>query len=290
NEGYLRTATERRSVLELARLVGYALRPGVAATVYLAYTIDEDRSVSPPKPTATTIPQVSRVQSIPEGVELPQCFETSHALEARSEWNNLQVALSQPQNIQLDHPLAIHSAVGGVPPADKIFVAGTDTKLKAGDPVLFVFGDNSDAYVLRTVQGVKAQFDRNRTAIQFQAVSPVIVAATGVLAEFVAKAKSLVTPTTSTAGHLILEYAQTILTQAYLGGYADKRPTPWIERAPVPYNAVGIFAVSDGTYVYCGGGWDGTAVHKDLLRCDPVTGSWESLASSPDEHYRSQAV
>ncbi|HEY8201382.1 MAG TPA: hypothetical protein VII47_08510, partial [Actinomycetota bacterium] len=36
NEGYLRTATERRSVLELARLVGYSLRPGVASTVYLA--------------------------------------------------------------------------------------------------------------------------------------------------------------------------------------------------------------------------------------------------------------
>ncbi len=32
NEGYLRTATERRSILELARLVGYALRPGVAAS------------------------------------------------------------------------------------------------------------------------------------------------------------------------------------------------------------------------------------------------------------------
>ena len=30
NEGYLRTATERRSVLELARLVGYQPRPGVA--------------------------------------------------------------------------------------------------------------------------------------------------------------------------------------------------------------------------------------------------------------------
>ena len=28
NEGYLRTATERRSVLEMARLVGYALRRG----------------------------------------------------------------------------------------------------------------------------------------------------------------------------------------------------------------------------------------------------------------------
>ena len=46
NEGYLRTATDRRSILELARLVGYALRPGVAATVYLAYTLD-DKQVEP---------------------------------------------------------------------------------------------------------------------------------------------------------------------------------------------------------------------------------------------------
>ena len=40
NEGYLRTATERRSVLELARLVGYQLAARrVAASVYLAYTL-----------------------------------------------------------------------------------------------------------------------------------------------------------------------------------------------------------------------------------------------------------
>ena len=42
NENYLRTATERRSILELARLVGYKLRPGVASSVYLAYTVDNN--------------------------------------------------------------------------------------------------------------------------------------------------------------------------------------------------------------------------------------------------------
>ena len=31
NEGFLGTATERRSILELAKLVGYKLRPGVSA-------------------------------------------------------------------------------------------------------------------------------------------------------------------------------------------------------------------------------------------------------------------
>src|SRR5258708_7919070 len=39
NEGYLRTATERRSVVELSRLVGYGPRSGVAASVFLSYTM-----------------------------------------------------------------------------------------------------------------------------------------------------------------------------------------------------------------------------------------------------------
>jgi hypothetical protein len=37
NECYLRTATERLSVRELARLIGYELRPGVAASTLLAF-------------------------------------------------------------------------------------------------------------------------------------------------------------------------------------------------------------------------------------------------------------
>src|SRR5438132_8804707 len=41
NEAYLRTATERLSVLELARLIGYQLRPGVAAATYMAFTLED---------------------------------------------------------------------------------------------------------------------------------------------------------------------------------------------------------------------------------------------------------
>ena len=41
NECYLRTATERRSVLELARLIGYELKPGVAASTLLAFTVED---------------------------------------------------------------------------------------------------------------------------------------------------------------------------------------------------------------------------------------------------------
>src|SRR5437588_3423534 len=70
NEGYLRTATERRSILELARLVGYRLRPGVASTVYLAYTVDENQAE------LADVPPGSLSQSIPGPGEQPQSFET----------------------------------------------------------------------------------------------------------------------------------------------------------------------------------------------------------------------
>ena len=44
NESFLRTASERRSILELARLIGYELHPGVAASGFLAFTLDDARA------------------------------------------------------------------------------------------------------------------------------------------------------------------------------------------------------------------------------------------------------
>ncbi len=59
----------------------------------------------------------------------------------------------------------------------------------------------------------------------------------------------------------------------------------------MPYNAAGVFATSDGTFVYAGGGFDsfGTT-HNELQRYDPVGDSWTPLAPSPDQHSASQAV
>ncbi|HEX9270993.1 MAG TPA: kelch repeat-containing protein [Candidatus Binatia bacterium] len=64
----------------------------------------------------------------------------------------------------------------------------------------------------------------------------------------------------------------------------------WMVKAPMPYNASGPFVVSDGTFVYVGGGYDGTNVHADLLRYDPVADTWTNLAPSGDSHYLSPAV
>jgi hypothetical protein len=64
----------------------------------------------------------------------------------------------------------------------------------------------------------------------------------------------------------------------------------WAIKAPVPYAARGPFAVSDGTFVYIGGGYDGSSVHTDTLRYDPVANSYTPLAPSGDPHFLSQAV
>ena len=57
NEGYLRTARLRDSILRLARLLDYQLRPGVAATTLLAFTLD--------KHAALRIPLGQLFQSVP---------------------------------------------------------------------------------------------------------------------------------------------------------------------------------------------------------------------------------
>lgn len=82
NEGYLRTATERRSVVELGRLVGYEPRPGVAASVHLAFAVQEGYDGE--------IPAETKVQSMPRPGQTAQTFETSDALPARAEWNALR--------------------------------------------------------------------------------------------------------------------------------------------------------------------------------------------------------
>lgn len=128
-EGYLRTATERRSVRELARLVGYELRPGVAASTHLAFTLDPGPEV--------VIPAGSRAQSVPGSGELPQPFETSVDLTARAAWNILQVRQTRPQLPQ------------EVVRAGELYFKGIATQLKPNDPLL-----------IRTVQGQKPQLYR----------------------------------------------------------------------------------------------------------------------------------
>ena len=125
NEGYLRTATERLSVLELAQHINYKPKPGVAASTYLAFSMNES-SGAPPK---AVIPVGTKVQSIPEQDQLPQIFETIEELEARVEWNNIKL-LSKEKKIPVygDKEIYLKGINTGLQPGDGILMIGKERK------------------------------------------------------------------------------------------------------------------------------------------------------------------
>jgi hypothetical protein len=157
NEGYLRTATERRSVLELARLVGYRPRPGVAATVYLAYTIDDKYTEE------AIIPAGSRAQSVPAPGESAQSFETSETLRARAQWNDLRPRVNQPQtedSIRLGNRTNAH-----------VYVKGITPNLKVNDPLLIDFGRGGAPEMFKVLAVVPDRAtDRTEVVLQHASV------------------------------------------------------------------------------------------------------------------------
>jgi uncharacterized phage protein gp47/JayE len=158
-EGYLRTATERLSVLELARLVGYRLRPGISSSVYLAFNVNAGFN--------GIVPSGTRAQSLPTSGQKPQPFETSDDLPARDVWNNLKPRLTRPQVITL-----VGDPDGGQIPIDRgtdastrgtLYFDGTSTNLKVGDALLIVAGDGPGEQVLRFVESVRVQEKQSGT-------------------------------------------------------------------------------------------------------------------------------
>ena len=167
NEAFLRTAGERRTLSELARLIGYRLKPGVAAETYLAFTLQEP----PPQPTSSEPKQASgvpdkvtldigvKVQSIPGPDEKPQTFETVEAIEARPTWNALK-----PQTSKLQLP------VFGT---QVIYLQGTVTRLKPGDTLLFVgtereLDPGSERWDFRRITAVEIHSDADQTVVTLE--------------------------------------------------------------------------------------------------------------------------
>jgi predicted phage baseplate assembly protein len=120
NESYLRTATERGSVLELARSIGYELNPGVAASTYLAFTVDESTGA----PGYANIDAGTKVQSIPGPDETAQVFETLEDLYAHKNWNSMAVKSTRYQTIDTK--------------TTQLYLSGTTTNLNPGDALLII--------------------------------------------------------------------------------------------------------------------------------------------------------
>jgi len=152
NEGYLRTATERRSVLELARAIGYELKPGVAASTDLAFIIEDAAGA----PGAATIPKGTKVQSIPAPGKLPQTFETVERIEARATWNKLRPQLTQPQVLTAS--------------ATRLYFTGTNLNLKPGDLLLLAATAQNPA--AKRILRVQVEADLQRTVVDIGDPSP----------------------------------------------------------------------------------------------------------------------
>lgn len=151
NEGFIRTAAERRSILEMARAIGYELNPGVAASVYLAFTLEE----APGAPSSAEIPLGTKVQSVPPQGQLPQAFETSETITARPEWNALHPRQSYPQQVTTA--------------SQQIYFQGTATNLKAGNRLLIESGGSQK---LARVLSVEAQLEQKRTLVTLDGTTP----------------------------------------------------------------------------------------------------------------------
>lgn len=144
NESYLRTATEQLSLVELARLIGYELAPGVAASAWLAFTVDEAEG----GPEAAVVPKGTRVQSVPGQDEEPQTFETDADLDARRAWNVLRPRTTKAQTIDKTTTF--------------VWLEGTDFDLNEGDPLLIAIDGESH---LARVTSVAIDDEQARTLI-----------------------------------------------------------------------------------------------------------------------------
>jgi predicted phage baseplate assembly protein len=163
NESYLRTARERISLQELGRLIGYRLRPGVAAETYVAFALEpppevpaaaskDPGSAPPATPETVTLEPGTRLQSIPGPGEKPQTFETVEEIEARPEWNAMP-------------PTQTKAFAPGSGDTEAHF-AGAGLDLKPGDVLLFGTGSPP---LLRTLTSVVThpEPEVNRTDVKW---------------------------------------------------------------------------------------------------------------------------
>lgn len=152
NEGFLRTATERCSILEMARSIGYELDPGVSAETYLAFTVDD----SPGAPPNALVPKGTKVQSIPaKQDELPQTFETVFDMNAHAAWNSMRPRSKCPQILTY-----------GV---NRLYLLGINLNLKRGDLFLCMFEDKENRTVMKVLD-IRNDSNNENTCVDLQEV------------------------------------------------------------------------------------------------------------------------
>ncbi|SFG14444.1 putative baseplate assembly protein [Neptunomonas qingdaonensis] len=156
HEHYLRTATERLSVGAMARLIGYELAPGVAASTHLAFTLQSVPG-APAKP--IEIPMGTRVQSVPGQDEQAQTFETVAPAAARAQWNAIKLQQSEFQ-------LPVYGDT-------QLWLEGIDSGLAVGDLILIVGAEHEAApqderWDVRVITRLNIDMPRQLTCVGWQ--------------------------------------------------------------------------------------------------------------------------
>ena len=158
NEAYLRTATERLSILEQSRLLGYQLGPGLAAATHLAFTMEEAPGAPEQSAKPMTLAIGTKVQSVPGPDEQPQTFETIEAIEARPGWNGILPQLTDSQTLVWN--------------MTELWLDGVNVTLAVGD-LLLIVAEKVGGFEasLRRVTAVRADAATDRTGLSLSAIS-----------------------------------------------------------------------------------------------------------------------
>ena len=158
-EGYLATARERRSLVELLRSVGYELRPPVAAQTHLALTV----RAAPDQPDDLVLPAGIVAETLSLSGAPPVSFETIAAVAARQDWNEMRPVL---RTRRVTQALA--------PGATSVRLAGTSTGLRPGSGLFVVSkaGDTADTATFLTAEQVTVDRRRGETLVRWKTPLP----------------------------------------------------------------------------------------------------------------------
>ncbi len=147
NEWHVGTARDRRSVVELARAIGYELQPGLSASARLAFTLED----APGSPREVRIPKGTQIMSVPGQDETPQVFETSRDFDARAAWNRLRLQDRLFQDFETG--------------MTELYVEGL-TPAAAGDILLFLDEGGDPPFVAaRALLSVETRAQENRARL-----------------------------------------------------------------------------------------------------------------------------
>ena len=165
NESYLRTASERLSILEQARLIGYQLAPGLASSTHLAFTLEDSPGAPQLAARSLTLAIGTKAQSVPGPDEEAQTFETIEEITARHQWNALAAQLTEAQSLAWN--------------STELWLEGAGLNLNIGDSLLIVAAAGATKQAsLRRVTKIDPNADANRTRVNLATISSAAVTVT----------------------------------------------------------------------------------------------------------------